>query len=680
MSGQVCKVRRPQERHNFEQASEKVTRVLPPSALHFPAGGGHTGMVPVSNPRTEPSGVSPATPELDSEKLDYDATSPVSPEVLRAALECMPDSVVITASEGRVLYANPAARQLRPAEITKTNETLANYGLFWADGVTPLSPNSTPATRALAGELVRDTEVVRRLPGSAEQSFRVNASLIRDASGATQGVVSVGRENTRARAARQALVNSEALFRTVVRNLPNGAVLVFDHDLRYLLADGEALLESVGFSSQALVGKTLSDVATPQHFEALAARYRAALAGESQGFEAVRGPKTFALDIVPVRDELGGVTAGVVLVYDVTSHKQTEAALLEQTLLVNEEAASVEILQAIAAAANSAQTTQEAFTFCLHRVCSFMGWPIGHVYVRHGDVLRTSSWWNDDSPRFDNFREQSAALEFAADDDMIGQVLGSGLATWLSDLELESAFLRARTAGEAGIRSGFAFPVLIGSEVVAVLEFYSERREEPDLRLLTLMGHIGTQLGRVVERERARADTLKWAEEIRNLSIRDELTGLYNRRGFLELARHVIQQTDRARSSALLFFVDLNGMKQINDQLGHEEGDQALRETASVLRATFRASDVVARLGGDEFVALLPEASAEQLELFTARIDAEIALRNQKLGQRYRLSASVGGTVYDSSHPESIEGLLVKADALMYEQKRARKALQSAAR
>ena len=243
----------------------------------------------------------------------------------------------------------------------------------------------------------------------------------------------------------------------------------------------------------------------------------------------------------------------------------------------------------------------------------------------------------------------------------------------------ESAFLRARTAGQAGIRSGFAFPVLIGSEVVAVLEFYSERSEEPDLRLLTLMGNIGTQLGRVVERERARANTLKWAEDIRNLSIRDELTGLYNRRGFLELARHVIQQTDRTRGSALLFFVDLNGMKLINDQLGHEEGDDALRQTASVLRATFRASDVVARLGGDEFVALLPEASAEQIGIFEARIDAEIAARNQGPGQRFRLSASVGGTLYDSSQPESIEALLAKADALMYEQKRARKVLQGAA-
>ena len=628
----------------------------------------------MSNSRTEPSAEHVDTVQHEREQ-DF-----VANDLLRAALECMTDSVVITATDGRVLYANAAALHSRPASSSNADDAHASHGLFLADGVTPLSIDNMPATRALAGESVRDAEVIRRFPGLVEQSFRVSSSLIRDASGSVQAVVSVARENTRARAARQALINSEALFRTVVRNLPNGAVFVFDHDLRYLVADGEALLQSVGSSSQALVGKTLSEIARPENLEALTERYRAALAGENQRFEVVRGPKTYALDIVPVRDDQGRVSAGVALVYDVTSHKQTEAALLEQTVLVNEEVASVEILQAIAAAANSAHTVQEAFQICLHRVCAFMGWPIGHVYFRYGDVLRSSGWWNDESARFANFREQSAALEFAPDDDMIGQVLGSGLATWLSDLESESTFLRARTAGEAGIRSGFAFPVLIGNEVVAVLEFYSERREEPDLRLLNLMGNIGTQLGRVVERERARAATLRLAEEVRNLSIRDELTGLYNRRGFLELSRLVIQQTDRARGSALLFFLDLNGMKQINDQLGHEEGDQALRDTAGVLRATFRASDVVARLGGDEFVALLPEANAQQLESFVARIQAEITARNQKPGQRYRLSASVGGTLYDSSRPESIEALLVKADTLMYEEKRARKALRTTQR
>ncbi len=210
-------------------------------------------------------------------------------ELLRAALDCMADSVVITASDGRVLYANPAALHGRPAAIAQTDEALASYGLFAADGVTPFGPQ--PVARDDARSPVSwcaTPRRIRRFPGLLEQSFRVNSSLIPGTSGEARAVVSVGRENTHARAARQALTNSEALFRAVVRNLPNGAVFVFDHDLRYLVADGEALLQSVGFSSQALVGKTLAEIATPEHLEAMTARYRAALAGESQRFEAAR--------------------------------------------------------------------------------------------------------------------------------------------------------------------------------------------------------------------------------------------------------------------------------------------------------------------------------------------------------------------------------------------------------
>jgi diguanylate cyclase (GGDEF)-like protein len=162
------------------------------------------------------------------------------------------------------------------------------------------------------------------------------------------------------------------------------------------------------------------------------------------------------------------------------------------------------------------------------------------------------------------------------------------------------------------------------------------------------------------------------AEEIRNLSIRDELTALYNRRGFLELARHQLKLADRSGRPCLLFFVDLNGMKTINDDLGHEEGDRALCETAEVLRAAFRACDIVGRLGGDEFVALLPDATEAQIELFAARIERELSDRNERSDRSYRLSASIGGSAYDPSQPETIEELLVKADALMYEQKRSR--------
>ncbi|MEO6603708.1 MAG: GGDEF domain-containing protein, partial [Polyangiaceae bacterium] len=135
-----------------------------------------------------------------------------------------------------------------------------------------------------------------------------------------------------------------------------------------------------------------------------------------------------------------------------------------------------------------------------------------------------------------------------------------------------------------------------------------------------------------------------------------------------------LKLAEREDRPALLFFVDLNRMKQINDELGHDEGDRALIETAEVLSETFRAADVVARLGGDEFVALLLDAQLAQVEIFAARIKHAMATRNAEGKRRYRLSASVGAAAYEAGKHETIEALLVKADALMYEQKRARHA------
>ncbi|MES1175982.1 MAG: diguanylate cyclase [Myxococcales bacterium] len=593
--------------------------------------------------------------------------------LLRSVLDCMADSVVVTAPNGDIILANQAARAGRSNSALRTSTTIASDGIFLADGVTPLGVAAAPSTRALSGSIVTDTELIRRIPGEPDQIHNVNAAPIRDAWGAIIAAVSVGRDVTKAKQAQQALERNEALLRTVVQNLPNGAVLLFDMDLRYLMADGEQLLFSMGLTTRDLVGKTPYDVVAPERAEAVAARYRKTLQGSTEEFEVVRGDRTYQATVVPVHHECGVIIAGMALVYEVTAHKKIQEQLREAERMAREEADSVELLQAIAEAANSAKSVPAAFQACLDCVCAFMSWPVGHVYQVQGNLLKSSTWWHDDDPvRFAGFRAQSAAMEFARGVGMIGEVLSSGLATWLSDLTDPSKFVRAESAALAGLTSGFAFPVLIEDEVVAVLEFYSPRREEADFRLLSMMANIGTQLGRVVERERARKLAEDAAENMRSQSIRDELTNLFNRRGFMDLGRQRLQTAQREDRPALLFFVDLNKMKQINDELGHDEGDRALIDTADVLRETFRSGDIVARLGGDEFVALLLDAQVAQIEVFASRIRRAMSARNAEGKRRYRLSASVGAAAFDASKHETIEALLVKADSLMYEQKRAR--------
>jgi diguanylate cyclase (GGDEF)-like protein len=158
-------------------------------------------------------------------------------------------------------------------------------------------------------------------------------------------------------------------------------------------------------------------------------------------------------------------------------------------------------------------------------------------------------------------------------------------------------------------------------------------------------------------------------EELRALSLIDELTGLYNRRGFLTLARHQQKISSRTGKEMLLIYADVNGLKGINDNYGHDVGDAALVETAKILKESFRSSDITARLGGDEFVALILEASEPCSEPFWARLQEKLRARLAGSAFPFKLSLSIGMVCCDPKTPCSLEELLAKADQAMYAQK-----------
>src|SRR5664279_208380 len=160
---------------------------------------------------------------------------------------------------------------------------------------------------------------------------------------------------------------------------------------------------------------------------------------------------------------------------------------------------------------------------------------------------------------------------------------------------------------------------------------------------------------------------------LREMSLVDPLTLLYNRRGLLALARQLFKVADRMRRRVSHIFVDLDGLKVINDSLGHGVGDQALLETTELLKETFRDSDIIARMGGDEFVVLAMENAGADAELWTARLQENLRARNARADRSYLLSLSIGIVYYDPDAPRELDDLLARADRLMYEEKRAKR-------
>jgi diguanylate cyclase (GGDEF)-like protein len=158
-------------------------------------------------------------------------------------------------------------------------------------------------------------------------------------------------------------------------------------------------------------------------------------------------------------------------------------------------------------------------------------------------------------------------------------------------------------------------------------------------------------------------------EQQKNLALLDELTGLHNRRGFITLSLQQLTAANRLNQNLFFIYIDLNGMKPINDAFGHQEGDRAIMDTADVLRSTFRDIDIKARIGGDEFVVLGIVAGGFDPEIIRERLRKAVASFMADNPRPYELSFSTGIVIYDPEHPCSLEELMARADRLMYEAK-----------
>lgn len=346
----------------------------------------------------------------------------------------------------------------------------------------------------------------------------------------------------------------------------------------------------------------------------------------------------------------------------------------------------ITLLEAIAVAANKATTIDSAMYLAISEICHYTQWPVGHGFyvpegrnAKQGQLVSTEFWHCKEPERFAEFRQATADVEFTWGVDLPGRVWSTAGPAWIDDVARDDNFLRATPARRASISAGFAFPVLIEAEVVAVLEFFATETLPPDNTLLRTMGQIGTQLGRVVERKRAK-------DRLMHDALHDSLTLLPNRALFLDRLENLLNRVKRQPSYGFaVLFLDLDRFKTINDSLGHVAGDHLIREVAQRLVHCLRDTDLVtridkdehdwggehvlARLGGDEFTII-----AEDIHDVSDSI--RIAERIQRalsepflLGeQQVYTTASIGITLSSSGY-DAVEDVLRDADIAMYRAK-----------
>jgi PAS domain S-box-containing protein len=274
------------------------------------------------------------------------------------------------------------------------------------------------------------------------------------------------------------------------------------------------------WTANEVIGKSIFEVTVPQDSRGLARDMFAEMMkkGYWEGEFLVRrkDKSTFPVHLVNtvITDGEGHASGFVGISVDITERKRAEEALHQKTSLVR-------LLQLVAVAANEAATIDEAMQVSIDHVCTYTGWPVGHAYrVVEGaprELASTGIWHLDDPRQFETFRKVTEGASSTSKAGLPGRVVVTGRPAWIADVTMDPNFARAKLAKDIGVKAGFAFPVLVGMEVVAVLEFFSAEAREPNEPLLEAMAHIGTQLGRVVERERAREALRRREEHFRSL-------------------------------------------------------------------------------------------------------------------------------------------------------------------
>jgi len=372
---------------------------------------------------------------------------------------------------------------------------------------------------------------------------------------------------------------------------------------------------------------------------------------------------------------------------EVAARQEAEAAAQQGLRGLFQRQQEIALLEKIAVAANEADGVNEAMVRALEAVCQYTGWPLGHLWLQVGapgtEQFASTTVWHDETGQdaagpVGALRAQTEVWQFTPGVGLPGRVVQSRAPVCIDILDPEGAAIRRQPLiVGAGFASLLGFPVMIGSEPVAVLEFFSREHLVPQPSLLRLMAQIGTQLGRVIERRRAQDQLIYDA-------LHDPLTKLGNRKLFLDRLTQMLRRSRRVPDSHFaVLFVDLDRFKAINDGLGHQSGDQLILATAQRLQAGLRQSDlvardaelghehVVARLGGDEFVILLDQiGSAERAIIVADRIVTLLAEPFEVAGQRVFVTASVGIAMSASGYVDE-EDILRDADIAMYHAKQA---------
>lgn len=269
-----------------------------------------------------------------------------------------------------------------------------------------------------------------------------------------------------------------------------------------------------GVKKEAFIGFHIRDVLGSNEYNMIKPHIDLVLAGELTSYDSkiinLDGSHRFVQSTyTPNLDEEGKVNGFFISVEDVSKIKESEEILRSANerldIQVKERTSSLDLIQSISAAANQADSIFDAMKMATRLICEYTKWPIGHVYYYHENdeqLTPTDIWYVEDQEHYSEFINKTKNTNFEYNTGLPGRVLASTKSAWIPDVQEDDNFVRIKEARNLNLHAGFAFPILVGHNVAAVLEFFDTNILEPNTKILEIMETIGTQLGRVIERSK----------------------------------------------------------------------------------------------------------------------------------------------------------------------------------
>ena len=443
------------------------------------------------------------------------------------------------------------------------------------------------------------------------------------------------------------------------------AALIQASPLAIIVRDVDGRVESWNAAAERIYGWTHEEVRGrpvpyhPPEREAEGERFRRSILG---------GESVSGVEGVHVRrdGQLVDVSVSAGLVHDMSSRPTGYLTIIADITERKRSEKQQNVIMKISVLLSEAQSVEEAIPRVLQTVCESFGFVYGARWVldKQNLLLRCAETWNVPTLELTAFRDESRTRvdRPGKSEGLNRRVWETGGPVWMSDIEREHTLARRSTALQAGLRSAFAFPIMVGGEFYGVMEFFGREVRQRDETVMQVSQTVSSHIAQFIARKQAERN-------LQFVASHDALTGLFNRSMFSQRLQQALAQAHRHDRRLAVLFIDLDGFKLVNDLLGHDAGDVLLTELANRLRLCMREGDTLGRMGGDEFVVLIEGYEEDSQLLDVARkiletVDLPFLLRDGE----HRVTASIGIAAY----PQDGEGaadLLKNADIAMYRAK-----------